>query len=71
MCQLDIIAKPSSGHELTCETIPISIGGPYVNVWESIHRRDKHQHSSRGGECQVDILAKLTWGHEKKHSKSQ
>ena len=36
VCQLDILARPSWGDELTFETIPISIGDPYPQLYSEV-----------------------------------
>ena len=35
-CQLDISERPSWGHELTSEAIPISIGGPKPKIHSKV-----------------------------------
>ena len=37
-CQLDILDRPSLERELTSETIPMSIGGPYPQLhWKVLN----------------------------------
>ena len=61
-CQLDILGRPSWGHELTSEIIPISIGGLQLHLHWKVLNIFSMYGGVRIGEKTLSTFLHSSWG---------